>query len=136
MGRLTLSLLGAPEVYFAGQPIRFPTRKALALLIYLCVEGGMHTREKLSTLFWPDSDAKKGRGSLRLTLSYLRDALSYGAAITAAAFPLRYEQDSLGFDFASDWQMDLHVLQTAAELARTHRGALTPAVRALLDDAV
>lgn len=135
MGRLTLSLLGAPAVEQAGQQIRFPTRKALALLVYLCVEEGMHTREKLSTLFWPDSDAKKGRGSLRLTLSYLRDALSSGAATASNKFPLLNEQDFLGFDFASNWEMDLQRLQTAAEAARINRGALKPVERALLEDA-
>lgn len=51
MGRLDLSLLGTPEVRHAGQPLAFPTRKVLALLIYLVVEGGLPSREKLTTLF-------------------------------------------------------------------------------------
>src|SRR5215831_16563848 len=75
MGRLQLKLLGAPEARHAGQVVKFPTRKALALLIYLAVECGKQPREKLTTLFWPESDAERSRAALRITLAYLRSAL-------------------------------------------------------------
>jgi hypothetical protein len=35
MGRLDLSFLGTPQVRHNGQVLAFPTRKVLALLIYL-----------------------------------------------------------------------------------------------------
>lgn len=75
MGRLNLALLGTPEVRHDGEELVFPTRKALAMLIYLGVERGKHSREKLVALFWPDSDEERGRGSLRRTLVFLRRSL-------------------------------------------------------------
>jgi DNA-binding SARP family transcriptional activator len=136
MARLSLTVLGAPEVYHAGQMIKFPTRKAIALLIYLCVEGGLHAREKLVALLWPDSDIKKGRGSLRLTLTYLREALAGARGETSEGALLINQEDSLGFGFHSDWEMDLQRLEAAAQVVRTHRGALTTEQRALLESAV
>jgi DNA-binding SARP family transcriptional activator len=53
----------------------FPTRKALALLIYLVVEGAQQPREKLAALFWPDSDRTHARAMLRYTLADIRRAL-------------------------------------------------------------
>lgn len=75
MGMLSLSLLGSPAVHHAGQPVNFATRKALALLIYLALEEGSHSREKLMALFWPESDTERARMALRRTLAYLRDAI-------------------------------------------------------------
>jgi len=39
MGDLYVTLLGPPEVCHADQMLLFSTRKELALLIYLAVEG-------------------------------------------------------------------------------------------------
>ena len=50
MGLLRLAVLGTPEVEHAGRAITFPTRKALALLAYLAVEGGRHTREAIAAV--------------------------------------------------------------------------------------
>ena len=47
MGKLELSLLGTPQVRHAGQVLTFPTRKVLALLIYLVVEDGLHSRDQM-----------------------------------------------------------------------------------------
>lgn len=72
---MTLLLLGPPEVRHAGQPATFATRKALALLVYLALEGGAHSREKLTALLWPESDTERARMALRRTLAYLREAI-------------------------------------------------------------
>src|SRR5436305_244322 len=76
MGHLTLRTLGTPEVRHAGTLLAFRTRKTLALLIYLAVEPGLHAREKLTALFWPESDAAHGRAMLRRTLAFLRNPLN------------------------------------------------------------
>ena len=68
MGQLDLAFLGTPEVRHAGQVVTFRTRKALALLVYLVVKGGLHSREKLTALFWPESDEEQSRATLRSTL--------------------------------------------------------------------
>jgi DNA-binding SARP family transcriptional activator len=77
MGLLQLKLLGAPEVRHAGQVVQFATRKALALLIYLAVEGDKQPREKLTALFWLESDGERSCAALRRTLAFLRRARTY-----------------------------------------------------------
>lgn len=47
---LHLHLLGLPEVRLGERLLTFPTRKTLALLIYLAIEGGSQPREYLLTL--------------------------------------------------------------------------------------
>lgn len=117
MNRLRLAWLGTPEISYADQPLTFRTRKALALLIYLTTEAGTHSREKLTTLFWPESDAARGRGMLRTTLAYLREV--------RAGFETDYltvEPHSLSFNFQSDFELDLRTLQTALNLIQPQPG--------------
>ncbi|GAB4443048.1 MAG: AAA family ATPase [Anaerolineae bacterium] len=117
INRLRLTWLGTPEISYADQPLTFRTRKALALFIYLTTEGGSHSREKLTTLFWPESDATRGRGMLRTTLAYLREVM--------AGFETDYlmvEPQSLGFDFQADFELDLHTLQAALDLIQPQPG--------------
>src|SRR5437763_8450450 len=73
MGRLILRLLGTPEVSHAEQPLTFQTRKVLALLAYLAVELGVHSRDKITALLWSESDEERGKASLRRALAYLRE---------------------------------------------------------------
>ena len=63
-GRLRLACLGPPGAWLDGQALSLPTRKALALLIYLAVEGGFQPRPHLMALFWPDSQTERGRSAL------------------------------------------------------------------------
>src|SRR5919197_774962 len=104
MGVLSLAFLGWPEVRHDDRAIALPTRKALALLAYLAVEGGTHSRERLTALFWPDSDAAAGRATLRSTLAHLRDALGEPAAHLVAA------RSTLAFDAAAPHTLDVHLL--------------------------
>jgi len=114
MGHLSLALLGTPEVRHAGRIVKFRTRKEQALLIYLGVEGGLHSREKITALFWPDSEELQGRTSLRRTLADLRSTLHD----TGCPAHLIIERDRLGFDFSSDSDLDLHTLESTYSLAR------------------
>src|SRR6266702_1762958 len=82
MGDLYLTLLGPPEVRHADQLLLFSTRKELALLIYLAVEGRLHARKTLSEQFWPEGDARHGRAALRITLRHLRHLLFEGADVS------------------------------------------------------
>ena len=72
MSQLQLSLLGEPLVIHGETTLTLSTRKALALLVYLAVEGGTHPRKTLSESFWPELDAQHGRAALRATLLELR----------------------------------------------------------------
>ncbi|MCC7360315.1 MAG: AAA family ATPase [Anaerolineales bacterium] len=113
MPHLILALLGAPEVRYGPQTLTFATRKTLALLIYLAVEAGRHPREKLATLFWPESDTRRARGALRTTLAHLRQALDTATSPGSQAY-LTVEADACGFIGQSEYELDLHILAAAA----------------------
>jgi DNA-binding SARP family transcriptional activator/tetratricopeptide (TPR) repeat protein len=72
---LKLHLLGPPSVAVEGEPIQVDTRKAIALLAYLALEGGVHQRDGLAALLWPESDQPHARGALRRTLFALREGV-------------------------------------------------------------
>ncbi len=116
MAHLNLALLGTPEVRHNEQLLTFRTRKALALLIYLVVNRGLHSREKLTALLWPESEEEQSRATLRSTLVYVRKTL--GERSNPAHSHLLIEHDAIGFNFASDFALDLNTLQTAWELTR------------------
>src|SRR3989440_12822364 len=114
MSQLQLSLLGTPVVKHGEHTLTFSTRKALALLVYLAVEGGLHPRKTLSEAFWPDLDAQHGRAALRATLFELRKLLegSHGPGERAH---LLVERDMLGFDQASSLLLDLRLVEAASK---------------------
>ncbi|HEX6384396.1 MAG TPA: AAA family ATPase [Anaerolineae bacterium] len=107
MAPLKIRLLGSPEVIFDQEPLSFSTQKALALLIYLVVEGGMHSRDRLMTLLWPERPTEKANVTLRTTLSRLRRSLK------PAGDYLISEGGKVGFDFAKPNDIDLVRLATA-----------------------
>src|SRR5215471_4009325 len=106
MSQLQVSLLGVPEVSHGERTLTFPTRKALALLVYLIVEGGTHSRKTLSESFWPELDAEHGRAALRATLYELRKLLE-GSHGPDERTHLLVERDTLGFDLDSSLILDL-----------------------------
>src|SRR5712692_252476 len=123
MGKLCLTLLGPPEVRHADQVLQFSTRKDLALLIYLAMEGRVHSRKPPSEQFWPEGDARHGRAALRITLLHLRHLLGEGADPVPH---LLIQHETLGLDFTSAVELDLHPLHEAWTLARVStRTALT-----------
>jgi DNA-binding SARP family transcriptional activator len=127
MGDLNLALLGPPEVRHADQLLLFSTRKELALLIYLAVEGRVHARKKLSEQFWPEGDARHGRAALRITLLHLRHMLGEDTDV----FPVPHlliKRDTLGLDLTSAIELDLHTLHEAwtSACASTHTTLTTP----------
>src|SRR6266700_360904 len=127
MGDLYLTLLGPPEVRHADQVLLFSTRKELALLIYLAVEGGVHSRKNLSEQFWPEVHARHGRAALRITLLHLRHMLCEGADVSPVPHIL-IKGDTLGMDLTSALELDLHILHEAWTSARasTHTSLTMP----------
>src|SRR6266516_5372790 len=114
MSQLQLSLLGTPVVKHGERTLTFSTRKALALIAYLAVEGGMHPRKTLSESFWPELDAEHGRAALRATLFELRKLLerSHGPGERTH---LLVERDTLGFDQGSPLVLDLSLVEAASK---------------------
>src|SRR5256714_4003225 len=114
MSQLQLSLLGAPIVKHGERTLTFSTRKALALLVYLAVEGGTHPRKTLSEAFWPELDAEHGRAALRATLAELRKVLGRAHGPGERAH-LLVEGETLGFDQASPLILDLRFVESASK---------------------
>src|SRR6266566_376361 len=113
MGRLILRLLGTPEVSHSDQPLTLQTRKVLALLAYLAVEQGVHSRDKITALLWPESDEERGKASLRRALAYLRESLDEPSHERSGHGPLPsthllIEHHTLSFNLASDFEGDTH----------------------------
>ncbi|MGH7510145.1 MAG: ATP-binding protein [Gemmatimonadales bacterium] len=77
MAGVALTLLGPPSVTFTegGTVAPQPGTKILALLTYLVLEPGPHTREELANLLWGESPETEARASLRQALKHLRTAL-------------------------------------------------------------
>lgn len=103
--RLTIRLLGAPDVQVAGSPLTLHNQKARALLYYLSATGQPHTRDHLATLLWSESSDRDARHSLRSDLYRLRQALRASDADAAlnidgdliALQPAEYDCDVLRF---------------------------------------
>ncbi len=88
LGPVRLTDAGARELHaLLAQPRR------LALLAYLAVAAprGLHRRDAILTLFWPDLDQQHARAALRQALRVIRASL--GAAITTRG------DDEIGLDF-------------------------------------
>ena len=77
MASVTLALLGPPSVTLDGgrAGVCQPAAKALALLTYLVLEPGPHTREELAGLLWGESSEDQARTSLRQAIKHLRSQL-------------------------------------------------------------
>jgi DNA-binding SARP family transcriptional activator len=67
--RLEIRLFGPPHVLRGAIELRFDTRKAIALIALLAVNGREHSRESLAAMLWPELDRERSRAALRRTLS-------------------------------------------------------------------
>ncbi len=77
-----LRILGPPALYgFGGAPVVFRTRKHLALLVYLHLEGRLRplSRDHLVELLWPGVPVARGRHSLSQALVAIRQRVGPGA---------------------------------------------------------
>src|SRR5258706_2585676 len=112
IGQLRLAVLGPPEVFHDAIRLSFALRKAQALLLYLAVEGGMHSRSKLAAFLWPDSEPVFARKALRNALALLRSMLN-AADAAAQHSHLLSERELLGLDPHAPLELDLDVVQQA-----------------------
>ena len=96
-----LRCLGQPALFAPnGEPIRFRTKKHLALLVYLAVEGRRaHRRDRLAEFLWPRVEIAEGRHSLATALSILRPRLGLATLETTRDYvTLRVESLALDLD--------------------------------------
>ena len=112
---LQLRFLGAPQVSYQGNILKFRSRKVLALLIYLMVEGGQHHREKLIDLFWSASGHRQANATLRSTLARLKKTLAIAGEF------LITESGKIGIDFEQHFELDTRQLRDAAKSGEVHQ---------------
>lgn len=72
---LQIATFGVPRILRDGHPVDFEMRKAIALLVYLAMNGQSVSRAHLVDLLWPNFAENKARANLRRTLSSLRAAI-------------------------------------------------------------
>ena len=123
--QLKLKLMGPPEVRLGDKSLKFPTRKTLALLIYLALEGGEQPRDLLATLLWPESNQGRSYASLRNTLSHLQSSLSEAYELAQTSF-LAVTHSALALNPDADIQLDLRTVEEAYALARAERSSRAP----------
>src|SRR5262245_17740995 len=124
--RLTLNFLGSPQLYLNQEHVTAERRKAVALLAYLAVEGGKHTRDSLSALLWPDYDQSKAFTNLRHTLWEIQQATGEGWIIA--------DRETMELNPERDISLDVHDF---VSLLAQSRAQNSPSLRIpLLADAV
>ncbi len=121
---LHIYALGPPEVRLGNNLVTFATRKTLALLIYLAIESGAQPRERLTALFWPESNPERSHASLRNTLGHLQKALRQAGSQAYPSY-LSITHTSLGLHPEADIDFDLYTIERAYTLARADRSSRT-----------
>jgi DNA-binding SARP family transcriptional activator len=121
---LHIFALGPPEVRLGERLLTFPTRKTLALLIYLALEAGFQPREHLAALLWPESNPGRSHASLRNTLGHLQTAMRQASGQTQTSY-LSVTNNSLGLNPDADVDFDLRTIERAYALARADRSSRT-----------
>jgi DNA-binding SARP family transcriptional activator/tetratricopeptide (TPR) repeat protein len=104
MGETTrVQLLGPVRIERDGEPVRgFRSRKALALLGYLAVQGGPVPRERLADLLWEDMPEPRGRSNLSWVLGRISSLLP-GC--------LQADCHSVQFRRPADYWLDVHAFE-------------------------
>jgi DNA-binding SARP family transcriptional activator len=97
--RHQLRCMGQPALFAPnGDPIKFRTKKHLALLVYLAVEDlRSHRRDRLAELLWPKAETAEARHSLATALSILRPLLGIDA-LTTSREHVSLDHDRLSLD--------------------------------------
>lgn len=132
MSLLRVSVLGSPEIILDGIRLTFPLRKAQALLLYLVVEGGMHSRRKLAAFLWPDSTAEIGRIALRNVLVSLRRLLVDTETSASQQSYLLSEQGLLGLNPQAPLELDLREVQRVYQQVQKHSSSVSEGPQTVL----
>jgi DNA-binding SARP family transcriptional activator len=104
--------------------VTFPTHKTLALLIYLAIEPGLHPREYLATLLWPEANSERSYASLRNTLSHLHATLRQPGSEATTSF-ISVTHNALGLNPDADIYFDLQTVARSDCSRQTITGGLS-----------
>ncbi len=110
--RLTMSLFGSPRVEVGREPLKFDTRKAIALLAYLALRPEGCSRDELAGFFWPEADQERARSSLRYTLWSLKKALGQHWLVV--------EREHLSLPAGPNLDLDVNRFQQRLADCRSH----------------
>ena len=96
MPALSLTLCGRVVAALDGTqlPAAALSNKSLALLAFLALEPGAHSRDEVTALLWGDYPDEKARTSLRQALSHLRDIVGDCIHTDRTSLALVAEPDS------------------------------------------
>src|SRR4030095_6440173 len=129
MSSLSLTLCGSVAVAGEGVSASSLGAKSIALLAYLALEPGAHSREELTSLLWGEYPEGKAKASLRQALTHLREAVpdairvdrtsvALSGAVDCDVLPfqrLAKESPRAAADFAiSDFLGSFHLRRSAA----------------------
>ena len=123
--RLALHVLGPPQIQLDDTSLTLERRKGTALLAYLAVTKGRHTRASLSAMLWPDQEGSKAYKNLRQILWELGQSMGEGW--------IAADRESIGLSNEMDLWLDLHEFESRVAQARAENDISRRA--ALLTDA-
>ncbi len=131
--RLELSLLGGFSLRSRNQPVAMPHASRLqSLVAYLALRAGSsHTRQHLSSVFWPDASDSQARNNLRQLLHQFRRSVpDVGRFLAIDASTVSWRQDAEVKLDVSDFESALSRAEEAERAAdsATRRIALEQAV--------
>jgi predicted ATPase/DNA-binding SARP family transcriptional activator len=106
--------LGTFTIQNQGTPIteQLP-RKAQAIFVYLAANQQAYPRETIAELFWPEQNQERSMGSLRVTLTRLRDVLEPYLFIT---------RQDIQFNSSSAYWFDAAQLDTELTIGHKELG--------------
>jgi len=105
-----IRLLSKIEVWHTAL-VKFPYIKVQALLLFLLLEPGKHTRDKLAELLWPEPDLDAAKTNLRNVVHALRRL--FGEARIGS------DRNHVWFNSLAQDEVDLLQLETAVKLSRS-----------------
>ncbi|MCA9236688.1 MAG: hypothetical protein KDA44_14535 [Planctomycetales bacterium] len=118
MNQLQLFFLGPFTVVHNRTTVTdFESNKVRALLVYLAVEQGEHTRTALAALLWPDYDERNARTNLRQVLYQLRRVLGDEQAQPPTLLISRH---AISFNPAADCFVDVTTLRALLAQVAAH----------------
>ena len=120
MRRLTLTLLGSPEISLGSMSLTDAlSNKAQALLFYLAVTQRTCSRDTLAGLFWHDMPNHQARKNLRNILPGLRRLVGSHLTIT---------RQTVAFNQCSFYWLDVEVLLSHQQASQTDWQKLQKAI--------
>lgn len=119
MNQLHLSFLGPFTVTRNREIVReFESNKVRALLVYLAMEPGCHSRSTLATLLWPNHDETSARTNLRQVLYQLRRAIGDSAANPPY---LLISRQSIGLNAQAAYTVDVTTFRNLIAATNGHQ---------------